>query len=354
MTQEKTVVTANSNLSSSRLDQFDGLRGLAIIIVVLSHCDILNQGGLANGIFFGLTGFFLINPFKDSYEQRFLSIWEILKFYKSRAVRILPSYYLILLFIYLQAGFRVIPKDIFLGLLCFSEIYEHLWFIYSYFWLMIIIPFVFMLILLLAKRINFLNNDMVCSVVFFVLAGISRLLFVFTDLFDIRFDQLLLGVCAGYLFRYFRKHGELFAKLTRKKLLGDSLIFFGLLFVVFSSSSFLGLLNPELQYFYIGWNYIFVVGVVMSFLVFLVGMYDLGLFGRFFSSKPMVFIGKLSLPIYLLNSFVIKQLNIQSKYFMFLCVFSISLLLAWVIDAAFSGIEGLFGKLISKNRMKEA
>ena len=199
-----------------------------------------------------------------------------------------------------------------------------------------------------------MNNDMVCSVVFFVLAGISRLLFVFSDLFDIRFDQLLLGVCAGYLFRYFHKHGELFAKLTRKKLLGDSLIFFGLLFVVFSSSSFLGLLNPELQYFYIGWNYIFVVGVVMSFLVFLVGMYDQGLFGRFFSSKPLVFVGKLSLPIYLLNSFVIKQLNIQSKYFMFLCVFSISLLLAWVIDSAVSGIVGLFGKLISKNRMKEA
>jgi peptidoglycan/LPS O-acetylase OafA/YrhL len=129
--------------SSTRLLQFDGLRGLAIIIVVLSHCNILNQGGVANAIFFALAGFLLINPFKDAYEQRFLSIWNILKFYKSRAIRILPAYYLILFFIFFQTGFNVIEKDVFIKLLYFGDIHGHLWYIYSYFWLMYIIFLLF-------------------------------------------------------------------------------------------------------------------------------------------------------------------------------------------------------------------
>ena len=111
--RNNTEKAAVNTQPSTRLLQFDGLRGIAIIIVVLSHCNIMNQGCAANGIFFALTGFLLLNPFKDAYEQRFFSVWNILKFYKSRAVRILPAYYLVLLIVYLQTGFTVIKKNVF-------------------------------------------------------------------------------------------------------------------------------------------------------------------------------------------------------------------------------------------------
>ena len=201
--------------SSTRLLQFDGLRGIAIIIVVLSHCDILNQGCAANGIFFALTGFLLINPFKDAYEQRFLSVWNILKFYKSRAVRILPAYYIVLLIVFLHTGFNVIKKSVFLNLLYFGEIYEHLWYVYAYVWLMYVIPFVFVILLLLAKKIRFLRNDLVCACIFLVLSALIRVFYLTNDMFDIRLDQLMLGISAGYFFRYLRKNDKVFKSVKR-------------------------------------------------------------------------------------------------------------------------------------------
>ena len=86
-------MSSDSVKVSEHFAPLDGLRGIAIIIVVLSHCGILYQGGIANALFFALAGFFLINPFKDSYEKRFLSIRSLLKFYKSKVIRILPAYY---------------------------------------------------------------------------------------------------------------------------------------------------------------------------------------------------------------------------------------------------------------------
>ena len=61
-------MTVEPENKTVHFNQLDGLRGVAIIIVVLSHCDILNQGGVANALFFAIAGFLLINPFKDEYE----------------------------------------------------------------------------------------------------------------------------------------------------------------------------------------------------------------------------------------------------------------------------------------------
>ncbi len=339
--------------SSTRLLQFDGLRGLAIITVVLSHCDILNQGCAANGIFFALTGFLLINPFKDAYEQRFLSIWNILKFYKSRIVRILPPYYLVLLIVFLHTGFNVIKKDVFLSLLYFGGIYEHLWYVYAYFWLMYIIPFVFFFLLLLAKKIKFLRNDLVCAVIFFVLAVVIRVVFLAFDMFDIRFDQLMLGIAAGYLFRYLRKNEKAFSSLKKHALAGQLAVIVLALLFVFSSCDFLKLFDPNLEYYYVGMKLVFTVGFLMSILVLLVALYPDGFIGKFLHLKPLVFLGKHTFTIYLLNSFIIPQFNIKSKYLLFLCVFSVSLVLALVIDLAFDKVKNVIQNAISSAKLKK-
>ena len=46
--------------NSSRINSLDGLRFLAITLIIASHCNFLNQGGLGNDIFFALSGFFAV------------------------------------------------------------------------------------------------------------------------------------------------------------------------------------------------------------------------------------------------------------------------------------------------------
>jgi peptidoglycan/LPS O-acetylase OafA/YrhL len=340
-------MSSDSAKSHEHFVQLDGLRGIAIIIVVLSHCGILYQGGIANAIFFPLAGFFLINPFKDAYEKRFLSFRGILNFYKNRAIRILPAYYLILLFVFLQTGFRVIPKNYFINLLFFGEIYGHLWFIYAYFWIMFLMPFFIAGFLLLARLIKPLNNDLVCSLIFLFLGGLVRLFFINTDLFDIRIDQVLVGIFAGYLFRYISKSQKIRNLIPKLSVIGHLLIFVILAFVVLTSNEFLELINPSLSEFRIGWDWIYLVSLIMSFFIVLVCLFPNGFTGKILSSKVLLFLGKLVFPIYLLNNFVIDQLNIESKYFLFLCVFSVCIVLAWIIDTAISKIVSLCKKSTS-------
>lgn len=339
--------------SSTRLLQFDGLRGIAIIIVVLSHCDIMNQGCAANGIFFALTGFLLINPFKDAYEQRFLSVWNILKFYKSRAVRILPAYYIVLLIVFLHTGFNVIKKETFINLLYFGEIHEHLWYVYAYVWLMYVIPFVFLLLLLLAKKIKFLRNDLVCAIIFLVMSALIRVFYLSNEMFDIRFDQLMLGIAAGYFFRYLRKKENIFNSLKKHVLAGQiGMICLFLLFPL-SSCDLLKLIDPGLEYYYVGMKLIFTVGFLMSILVLLVAIYPEGFVGRFFQNKALVFLGKHTFTIYLLNSFIIPQFNISNKYLLFICVFTLSLALAVIIDFAIDKVKCVIVNAVKSAKTKK-
>lgn len=339
-----TQTEIDKSKTGSRCVQMDGLRGFAIIIVVLSHCSILNQGGIANALFFVLSGFLFINPFKDSYEQRLLSVKGVLKYYKGRAVRILPTYYLVLLFIIAQTHFRVIPKDVFLKLLYFGEPFRHLWYLYSIVRVMLVIPLVFVVFLLVAKKLRFLNNDLVCAVLFLILAGLVRWLYKKTGWYDIRLYQFMLGICFAYVFRFLRTHAKVSEAFKKCKAAGEVMIFVIIGLIIASSNVVWGYFVPSKSEFYIGWEYTFAVGFAMGILVLLVSMFPNGLFGRFLGSKVMLFIGKLSLPVYLLNNFVIDQIQFESRVFRFLCVFSLCLILAWIIDTLISKVISLFPK----------
>ncbi len=352
--RDKQLQAPVAALKTNRLIQFDGLRGIAIIIVVMSHCGILRQGGVANAIFFALAGFLLINPFKDAYEQRFLSIWNILKFYRSRALRILPAYYLVLGFLFIQTGFSVIQKETFISLLNFGDIYEHLWYVYSYFWLMFFIPYVFWILLLLAKKISFLRKDLVCAVIFIILSALIRLFYLFSDMFDIRLDQLMICIAAGYVFRYIRANVRVKEFFKKHSIIGQLLIVLLFLSIIFTSCYFLKLFDVRLADYYVGWELLFTVSVIMSVLVILVALYPDGFIGKKLQNKALTFVGKHAFVIYLLNNFVISQLNIGSKYFLFLCVFSVCLILAWMADTLIDKIIGIFKNIGSGKNLSEA
>jgi peptidoglycan/LPS O-acetylase OafA/YrhL len=83
-------------LSSSHLPILDGLRALAVTMVIASHFGVALQGGLGVTIFFVLSGFlitWLLIKEHDSTGSVSLSA-----FYVRRALRIFPAYYAFLAF----------------------------------------------------------------------------------------------------------------------------------------------------------------------------------------------------------------------------------------------------------------
>ena len=180
--------------------------------------------------------------------------------------------------------------------------------------------------------------------------GTYQVFYLGSDMFDIRLDQLMLGIAAGYIFRFIRTDEKKASSFRKHPVLGQLLILFIFLLVIVTSSDVLKLFNPSLAEYYIGWNLIFVVGFFMSLLVLLVALYPDGFIGKFLQSKALVFVGKHAFTVYLLNNFVIAQLNIQSKYFLFICVFSVSLVLAWVIDSVIDKVKSIIVNAFSRTK----
>ena len=349
--KDNSIKIASSGKDSDHYVQFDGLRGVATTLVVLSHCNlIIHGGGFANAIFFVLSGFLIINPFKERSEERFMSLWGILRFYGSRAVRIIPGYYLVLVLMRIQTGYYWITKEEFISLFCFTEIWGHFWFIFSYFWITFFIPYIMLLFLLAAKKIKALKNDLVCSVIFYLMAGIIRIIVLRLDVFDNRLDQLMIGIGAGYLCRYIRNNEKFKRSISQHKVIGDVIILFTVFFMfLISSRNILDLISPGLGDTSFGWEYLFLSAVMMSILVVLICLFNQGLSARLFSLKPLVFVGKLSYYIYLINYLLTLQFRPYSDVFWFICVFSVSIVLSYILDSVISSVVKFF-----KNRLKQS
>lgn len=69
----------------------DGVRGIAILIVILFHIDILYWGWLGVQLFFVLSGFLITNGLMENKDQPFGSYLKV--FYIKRTLRIFPLYF---------------------------------------------------------------------------------------------------------------------------------------------------------------------------------------------------------------------------------------------------------------------
>ncbi len=105
-------------MAAKRFPSLDGLRGVCAISVLLFHCDdlfhkgpIFQHGYLAVDIFFILSGFVIAL----TYEEKLKSGWTLNAFIRTRARRLLPTYFLGTLIciacfvILLSGGYAVIP-----------------------------------------------------------------------------------------------------------------------------------------------------------------------------------------------------------------------------------------------------
>ncbi len=75
----------------TRFKEIDGLRGIAVTLVLLYHFGWLAHGYLGVHLFFILSGFLISQPFLDALEKHYR--FDVFTFYVRRAAKILPSYY---------------------------------------------------------------------------------------------------------------------------------------------------------------------------------------------------------------------------------------------------------------------
>jgi peptidoglycan/LPS O-acetylase OafA/YrhL len=126
LSQSDPIPTATSSVvsSSQRLPCLDGIRAVAILMVLVSHAQpSINisvphgmgivwhaLGGLGVNLFFGLSGYLITHLLVQEYER--VGKISLRKFYLRRALRILPAFLFFMLFILAinMAGFVHITR----------------------------------------------------------------------------------------------------------------------------------------------------------------------------------------------------------------------------------------------------
>ena len=88
----------------------DGLRGVAVIAVLLFHDDRLKGGYLGVDLFFVLSGFLITSLLLAEHDQRGSISWR--HFYERRARRLLPALGLTLVGVALYAAVWALPTDL--------------------------------------------------------------------------------------------------------------------------------------------------------------------------------------------------------------------------------------------------
>ena len=101
-----------SSTQKNYLPQLDGIRGVAILLVVTFHhfgfIKIFSLGWIGVDLFFALSGYLITSRLYSSRNEKIY----FSKFYLNRALRILPVYYLTLIFFYAGFNFLLSSKNL--------------------------------------------------------------------------------------------------------------------------------------------------------------------------------------------------------------------------------------------------
>lgn len=317
--------------------EIDGLRAIAVLLVILNHLGIsyFSGGFVGVDVFFVISGFLITSIIKQEIEN---NTFSFANFYKKRVIRLAPSYFLVLAVTTIVMWFIATPNDLtrYIESALYSSVFAanfymwrniggyfsanaeltpllHLWSLgveeqFYIFW-----PIALILLIKYFRKIQFL---LVIITIILCVAISEAFSFIKPDaayfLLPFRVFELLIGAILVFLPPAHKSP----IKNSLFSLIGVILIFYSALFYT-DKTVFPGLnaLIPCLG-----------TGLIIYF------CRD-GLVNKILSSNPLTFVGKISYPAYLWHWPLIVFLNfyyIEINFFIGALTLSLTLFLSWL------------------------
>ncbi len=164
-------------MKKNHFDGLDGLRVYAITMVIACHVGLLaaSSGGIGNKIFFSLSGFLGFYSLKSIHSAK-----DIFVFYWKKIKRIIPAYYLLLIFASIAFPTMIVATDLqsasgLLPNMLFQNQYAHLWFLQQIMLMYLVSPIFYLIVVLIEKAVsNKTAAYLGCAVLFVVLAFLEK------------------------------------------------------------------------------------------------------------------------------------------------------------------------------------
>jgi peptidoglycan/LPS O-acetylase OafA/YrhL len=318
-------------MSFKYVPSLDGLRGYAVLFVILFHCGVIFWGWIGVQLFFTLSGF-LITLSLFSGKSKGLKAY-LKNFYMRRALRIFPLYFLFLalVFVYLSVFKEGDANQSWLYLLTYtfnifrsSEIYQHSM-LYGHLWSLSVEEqfYVFWPFLIFFLPKEKLLKTLLSVLVFYVLLKLALLVLTIANVFDVNVvvrhlyfqtfsqaDAFIYGAVAAYLY-------------TQKKLFSPNLclaLILGLLCLAFSVEilrgesilSSLRLMSSPAMFddnVLFGFGYTLMGLFALLLINYVVGGADSKVKAIFFENQFIVYTGKISYGLYIFHYPIIHILE---------------------------------------------
>lgn len=340
----------------------DGIRMIAVTLVVASHTNILNQGGLGNAIFFCLSGFFAAMPFVENGEKRYLSARYTLNYYFGRIFRILPLYYFILLTVkFLTGGKFFASKTVLFQNMIFTNCTGHLWFLQQEMLMYLILPLLMLLLTGIKLMVRCKYNDLVCVAVLLIITFLTWK-YLTVNVFSLRANngngvfriwQFTVGMAAAYVYRAYKISNLQWNKHRSVRMIFDVLALLLLLGCVLSSNSVLSRFDERFAKYYIGWQLPLWCSSLTGILILLLLLNPTGFLSKLLGNKVFVFLGKISFGIYLIHFFLIPYVSLGSAYKNFICIYGVSTCIAYALHILIEKPFTVFAKTKSLKQLLE-
>ena len=351
---------------SNRLSQIDGIKGYAILVIIASHTAAFGmhgQGSIWADFFFVLAGFFCVYPMLKDGEEKLSGIKSIILFYIKKLARIIPAYWFCIILFNLIKGTLLTDKRNIIRSMFLIQTSGHNWYVQHLMVGYFFIPLILCIIHFLKKHTP-VKNWMIAIFLTAASLILDRWLLLKAPLYLLWNDgthrvlfsgMVILGAAAGYIYKAVYHTSKPLPK-PLKGIVSD-IIEIGLILTltVFTANKFLVLVNSKYENYIFGWNHPDICAILSALLIISAAVNTEGkICNMLFGNRVMVFLGKMSLEMYLIHYYMLDWFNINPAL-KFLLITSITIVSSYLLHTfVFNKIYLFIKKLIDYKKSPES
>jgi peptidoglycan/LPS O-acetylase OafA/YrhL len=288
----------------------DGVRGLAVLMVIASHTaafGMAGQGSIGVLLFFMLSGFVLSLPFVDQ-PARILSVAAVRSFYVNRALRIVPVFVVAVLYLswVLEKDWSWVQDNV-----TFAKGWTHLWSVAEEARFYLLFPFVVAALAALPNRASRIVALAAMIWAAWRLQYHHKIDMMVGVLVDFYFWYFLAGVLACFLYRPF---STIHIRFNMQRVGGAAAVLIAAFLFTSSDEAITYIWRPLMPWLpegftMNGWHLPALWCALLSTLLLCVTLFPASLIARWMRSWPMRHVGLLSYSLYLFHVPVIMALE---------------------------------------------